>query len=293
MALGWRRVGTIGSMSLELLFLGSGTSAGVPLIGCECEVCRSSDPRDQRTRASVVVRYPDAGDVGRDEHMIRQFMIDTTPEMRMQVLRHRIMRIDGVLFTHAHADHIFGLDDLRRFNAAMDRAIDIYAEAPVMERFFEIFSYVFEPHKNVNDSFIPQLIANRLEPEGVLDLHGARWTPLRLLHGRLPILGFRVDWEGQSLAYCTDVSRIVPETYPLLEGLDVLVLDALRYRHHPTHMTVDQALEQIDRIRPGRAYLTHIAHDISHADLEPRLPEHVFLAFDGLSVRCRGESGSE
>ncbi len=274
-------------MALELLFLGSGTSAGVPLIGCECEVCRSSDPRDQRTRASVLVRYPDREDAGDiDERTVRQFMIDTTPEMRIQVLRHRIMRIDGVLFTHAHADHIFGLDDLRRFNAAMDRAIDIYAERAVMERFFEIFRYVFEPHKNVNDSFIPMLIPHMIEPEGVLMLRGAKWTPLRCLHGRLPILGFRVDWEDQSLAYCTDVSAIPPQTYPLLEGLDVLVLDALRYRHHPTHLTVEQALEQIDQIQPGRAYLTHIAHDISHAELEPRLPEHVFLAFDGLTVRC-------
>ena len=274
-------------MALELLFLGSGTSAGVPLIGCECEVCRSSDPRDQRTRASVLVRYPDReapGDI--DERTVRQYMIDTTPEMRIQVLRHRIMRIDGVLFTHAHADHIFGLDDLRRFNAAMDRAIDIYAERAVMERFFEIFRYVFEPHKNVNDSFIPMLIPHTIEPEGVLTLRGAKWTPLRFLHGRLPILGFRVDWKDQSLAYCTDVSAIPPATYPLLEGLDVLVLDALRYRHHPTHLTVDQALEQIEQIHPKRAYLTHIAHDISHAELEPRLPEHVFLAFDGLTVRC-------
>lgn len=280
-------------MSLELLFLGSGTSAGVPMIGCDCAVCTSSDPRDNRTRASVVVSYPEgeadaseeagtSATAGRD--FVRRLLIDTTPEMRIQILRHRIQRIDGVLFTHSHADHIFGMDDLRRFNAVMKAPVDLFAERSVLDQFQSMFRYIFEPAVNVNKSFIPQLLAREIEAGEPLELYGATWTPLRLLHGRLPVLGFRVDWRGRSLAYCTDVSSIPPETYPKLRDLDVLVIDALRYRHHPTHMTVDQALEQIDRIEPGQAYFTHIAHEICHAELEPRLPPDVKLAYDGLKV---------
>ena len=297
-------------MVLELLFLGTGTSAGVPMIGCDCEVCHSHDPRDQRTRPSVLIRYPeptrrsidksDGGptperDADRSESVLRQLLIDTAPEMRMQLIRHEIVRIDGVLFTHTHADHVFGIDDLRRFNAVSKSPVQVYLEAAALESLRSMFGYIFEPHKHVTDkTFIPNLIPQLIEPGVGLDFFGARWTPLRLLHGRRSILGFRVDYPldnngaTASLAYCTDVSRVPPETYPLLEGLDVLVIDALRYRHHPTHMTVDQALEVIEQVQPGRAYLTHIAHDIQHADLEAKLPEHVFLAFDGLTVDVPG-----
>jgi phosphoribosyl 1,2-cyclic phosphate phosphodiesterase len=270
-------------VSLELLFLGSGTSAGVPMIGCDCRVCRSTDPRDQRTRASVLVRYPDPDP---EVDLPRQFLIDTTPEMRLQVIRHHITRLDGVLYTHAHADHVFGLDDLRRFNAVMSAPVNIYAEHDTLATLSRMFWYIFEPQRNVNKSFIATLNVQPIEAQAPLGLFGATWTPLRLMHGRLPVLGFRVDYAGQSLAYCTDASAVPPQTYPLLNGVDVLVIDALRYRHHPTHMTVDQALAVIDEVKPRRAYFTHIAHDIEHADLEPRLPEHVFLAFDGLTVRC-------
>lgn len=329
-------------MSLELLFLGTGTSAGVPMIGCDCQVCTSTDPRDCRTRPSVLIRYPDAhgssGGSGPSASSnanpsdpssepptaptTRQWLIDTTPEMRLQVLRHRIDRVDGVMITHSHADHIFGLDDLRRFNAVMQKPIDLFTDAPTMDRLRRMFAYIFEPHTNFNQSFIANLITHEVLAGVSLDLFGARWTPLRLMHGRLPILGYRVDYpmgtppispsssatpaehdrshspgdeqpvstspprQAASIAYCTDVSRIPAETYPLLEDLDVLVIDALRYRHHPTHLTVDQALDVIQEVRPNRAYLTHIAHDILHADLEARLPDHVALAFDGLCVRC-------
>lgn len=267
-------------MALELLFLGTGTSAGVPMIGCHCDVCSSDDPRDQRSRASVLINFIDK----RDHE--RSILIDTSPELRTQMIRHRVDRIDGVLYTHAHADHIFGLDDLRRFNAVMKESIPIYAESSVMDRFRTMFQYIFEPHKNVNQSFIPKLVPCDLNEGEPLDFFGATCTPLRLLHGRLPVLGFRVDYEGSSLAYCTDVSSIPPQTWALLEHLDVLVIDALRYRHHPTHLTVDQALEIIDQVKPKRAYLTHIAHEISHGDLDPKLPEHVFLSHDGLAVKC-------
>jgi len=304
-------------MSLELLFLGSGTSTGVPMIGCHCDVCRSDDPRNHRTRPSVLIRYPDlakegscpipTGDFSENPKkedggallpMIRspqrQFLIDTTPEMRIQLIRHQIDRIDGVLFTHTHADHVFGIDDLRRFNVVMKSPVPVYAEQTTLDTLRRMFPYIFESHKvaKIDNTFVPNLIPQLVKAAVPVNLEGAMWTPLRLMHGRRPILGFRVDWPapvvvGQpraSIAYCTDVSRVPPETYPLLENLDVLVIDALRYRHHPTHMTVDRALETIEQIKPKRAYLTHIAHDIEHADLESRLPQHVFLAFDGLTV---------
>lgn len=254
------------------------------MIGCACAVCTSDDPRDRRTRASVVVSYPDASQTDEPDAGVRRILIDTTPELRMQITRESIHRVDAVLYTHAHADHIFGLDDLRRFNVVMQRPVDIYAEPPVLEQFRGMFRYIFEPHKNVNDSFIPQLLAQPLEPDALLDLHGARVTPLRVMHGRLPILGFRIDRGDSSIAYCTDVSRIPPETYPQLAGLDVLVLDALRYRHHPTHMTIEQALDVIGELRPKQAFLTHMSHDVMHAELDPKLPAGVKLSYDGLRV---------
>jgi phosphoribosyl 1,2-cyclic phosphate phosphodiesterase len=299
-------------MALELVFLGTGTSAGVPMIGCTCDVCRSDDPRDRRTRPSVLIRYGPADDASKPlpamqssvrkpdpdapltmlnseapaNHWPRQFLIDTTPELRAQAIGQGLMRIDGVFYTHAHADHIFGLDDLRRFNAVMHAAIDIYAEESVLDRLRKTFAYIFEPHKNVNNTFVASLLPHVIAPGQALELFGARWTPLRLLHGRLPILGFRVDFAGTSVAYCTDVSAFPPETLAQLSGLDALVIDGLRYHHHPTHLTVDQALNQIDQIRPRQAFLTHIAHDIRHAELEPKLPAGVHLAYDGLSVVC-------
>lgn len=271
-------------MSLELLFLGTGTSAGVPMIGCECAVCRSADPRDQRSRASVLIRYTDAARGNAGTTITRQILIDTAPELRLQMTRHRINRVDAVLYTHAHADHIFGLDDLRRFNIVMKGPVPIYAEETVLAKFREMFRYIFEPHRNANASFVPQLLTEPIEPGAAIDLFGARWTPLRLMHGNLAIVGFRVDHQGQSMAYCTDVSAIPDETLPLLRGLDVLVIDGLRYRPHPTHFTIDQALAAIAQLQPRTAYLTHLAHDIAHADLAARLPPGVCLPHDGLIV---------
>ncbi len=292
-------------MPIELVFLGTGTSAGVPMIGCDCGVCTSDDPRDRRDRPSVLIRYPDPtadagqsresddlrGDLRRDfrgdfRGRGRQLLIDTSPELRQQAVRHRLHRIDGVLYTHAHADHIFGLDDLRRFNAVMHAPIDLYAEADVINTLRHMFRYVFEPHRNINDSFVANLIAHPVEPGVALPLFGATWTPVRLMHGRQPIVGYRIDHLGCSVAYCTDVSSIPPESYPLLTDLDVLVIDALRYRHHPTHLTVEQALRIIDELKPGRAFLTHLAHDLKHADLAAELPDGVAPAYDGLTVRC-------
>ncbi|MEX2671830.1 MAG: MBL fold metallo-hydrolase [Phycisphaeraceae bacterium] len=266
-------------MTLTVTLLGTGTSAGVPMIGCTCEVCRSTDPRDKRDRPGAMVRWRDPAG------QLRTVLIDTTPDLRHQMLRHDVMRIDGVVYTHNHADHVFGIDDLRRFNAVMNEPLDIYAEPGVIEWMRHSFAYIFNLAGNVNKSFVPTLIPHPVEPGEAFELAGLPWLPMRLLHGKLPIVGYRVG----DFAYCTDCSAIAAETWPLLADLDVLVIDALRYRHHPTHMTVEQALAVVEQLKPKRAYLTHIAHEIRHADLEANLPEHVMLGYDGLTIDVHRE----
>jgi phosphoribosyl 1,2-cyclic phosphate phosphodiesterase len=196
------------------------------------------------------------------------------------MLRHKVWSVDSVVYTHNHADHVFGIDDLRRFNAVTGRTIDIHAEPRMIQWLGETFRYIFDSKHNINQSFVPQLATMPIELGRPFDVAGRPWTPFRLLHGRLPIVGFRVG----GLAYCTDCSAIPPETWRHLEGLDTLVIDALRYTHHPTHFTVDQALEVVEQVQPRMTYFTHIAHEIGHADLESRLPDHVRLAYDGLEI---------
>jgi len=272
---------------VRFTILGSGTSAGVPVIGCDCAICTSSDPRDTRTRSGACVEFTDS--TGQE----RVVLIDTSPDLRTQALRHRLMRCDGILFTHHHVDHVFGLDEVRRFNAVMRQPINIYAESHTLENLQRVYQHIFESHKNVNASFVATLIPNLIEPTTPIDLYGLRFTPLRLLHGRLPIVGFRIDRvEGAAarkndplpLAYCTDVSSIPPQTWPALDGLKTLFLDALRYRHHPTHFTVDQAIDAAQRIAAAQTYLVHMTHDIRHGDLESRLPESIHLSYDGLQI---------
>ena len=260
-------------MSLTVTLLGTGTSTGIPIIGCDCECCRSPDPRDHRDRPGAMVSYETDGQT-------HNVLIDTPTELRHQLIRHRVHRVDAVVYTHNHADHVFGLDDLRRINAVMQAAIDIHAEPNVIDWIRTGFQYVFEPHANPNQSWVPQLDTHTIAPDQPLEIAGRTWQPLRLMHGRIPILGFRVG----NFAYCTDCSEIPPETMERLTGLDVLVIDALRHRPHPTHLTVEQSLEIVDQLKPRRAYFTHIAHDIIHAELEPKLPDHVHLAYDGLVI---------
>ncbi len=275
-------------LPVRFTILGSGTSAGVPVIGCDCAICTSSDPRDTRTRSGACVEFTDS--TGQE----RVVLIDASPDLRFQALRHHLMRCDGILFTHHHVDHVFGLDEVRRFNAVMHQPINIYAESHTLEHLQRVYQHIFESHKNVNASFVATLIPNLIEPTTPIDLHGLRFTPLRLLHGRLPIVGFRIDRTGPAgaamendplpLAYCTDVSSIPPQTWPALDGLKTLFLDALRYRHHPTHFTVDQAIDAAQRIAAAQTYLVHMTHDIRHSDLDPRLPESIHLSYDGLQI---------
>jgi phosphoribosyl 1,2-cyclic phosphate phosphodiesterase len=272
-------------------FMGTGTSAGIPSIGCECRVCTSTDPRDQRLRAAGAITFLDAD--AAHESKERTILIDAGPDLRQQALRAKLARCDAILFTHNHVDHTFGLDEVRRFNVTQRAPVDLYAEEHTLEFLRRVYQHVFDPAKNINDSFVASVIAHRLPASLTpFDLYGLRITPIRLLHGRLPIVGYRFDaapgrvlsasW--LPLAYCTDVSGVPPESWPLLRGLSTLVLDALRHRKHPTHLTIEEALTIIDRVEPKSAYLTHMAHEVSHAEIQETLPEGVFLAYDGLTL---------
>lgn len=275
---------------LQFIVLGSGTSAGVPVIGCSCEVCTSTDPRDDRTRTSACVRFTDA--VGAE----RVVLIDTSPDLRAQALRHDLRRCDAIVYTHNHVDHTFGLDEVRRFNALMKAPIDIHAERRTLDHLHRVYKHILDRDHNVQDSFVATLIAHEIDADRQLDLFGLRFTPLRLLHGRLPVLGFRIEALDAAggvaasqpcplpLAWCTDVSAIPPETWARLGGLDTLLLDLLRYRTHPTHFNLDDALDAAGRIAARSTWFVHMTHDIRHDDLDPRLPEGMALAYDGLTL---------
>jgi len=265
--------------NFSFTFLGTGTSAGIPVIACDCDVCTSDDPKDSRLRCSVCIQFIDA------EGINRVILIDASPDLRQQVLREGITRCDAILFTHNHVDHTFGLDDVRLFNVSMQKPIDIYAERHTLDHLARVFQHVFESHKNVNDSFVANLVPYEITPEDSICLYGVKFTPIRLLHGRLPIVGFRIDVpNGPSIAYCTDVSSIPPETWRLLENLDVLLLDMLRFRHHPTHLNLDQAIEISEQVSAKQTYFTHMTHCIGHAEVDASLPNNMHLAYDGLSL---------
>jgi phosphoribosyl 1,2-cyclic phosphate phosphodiesterase len=257
---------------VELLFLGTGTSAGVPMIGCHCPVCDSPDPHDKRTRPSVVISYDKT-----------HVLVDATPELRLQCVANRVDSIDSVVLTHAHADHIMGMDDLRRFNAIKNGPLDVWADEPTHTAITRCFGYAFkEPDPApAQKLFRPRLVRRMID--GPFEIGSMRWTPIRLFHGDMPILGFRVG----RVAYCTDVNRIPPESYELLQGLDVLVLDALTRTTHATHFSLDQAVAESIRIGAKRTYFTHVAHGLAHEATNRQLPEGIALAYDGQRVTGR------
>jgi phosphoribosyl 1,2-cyclic phosphate phosphodiesterase len=250
---------------MKLTFLGTGTSTGVPTLACDCAVCKSSDPHDKRTRPSVMLEFDG-----------RVVVIDTTPDFRQQALREDMRRLDAVVFTHTHADHIFGLDDVRVFYFRQQVPIPIYADAPSMETIRRIYKYIFDqnyPYGGIA-KLDPRVIA------GPFDLWGQEMMPLEVMHGNLPVLGFRFG----SAAYVTDFSTIPDATIPHLEGLDVLILDALRLRPHPTHSNLEQSLALVERLKPRQAFFTHIAHELPYNQTNAMLPAHVRLAYDGLRL---------
>ena len=251
---------------MKVLFLGTGTSHGVPMIGCTCAVCRSDDPRDVRTRPSVLVTLDNG----------RPILIDTSTDLRQQALRFGVDRVDAVLYTHSHADHIFGLDDTRRYTAITGKPLPLFADDGTLEDLKRVFAYAFTPAGEGGG--VPSLAPFRID--GPFTLFEQPVVPVPLLHGRRPILGFRLG----RLAYLTDCNAIPEASWPLLEGLDVLVLDALRDRPHPTHFTVAQAVEAALRIGARRTYLTHLCHEVGHAALLARLPAGIEPAWDGLRL---------
>jgi phosphoribosyl 1,2-cyclic phosphate phosphodiesterase len=249
--------------SLQLTVLGSGTSMGVPTLGCHCAVCESADPRDKRTRPSILLSYGG-----------RNAVIDTTPDFRYQAMRAGIDRLDAVVYTHGHADHILGLDDIRPFNLKQRGAVPIYGAADTLAILKRQFSYIFEEAQP--GTTIPLIDLHTID--GPFDLFGVRFIPVPAIHGTQPVLGFRVG----KMAYLTDFSEVPESSKALLRGLDDFILDALRYVPHPTHSTVEQSLTLVAELKPKRAWFTHICHDLGHVEANAKLPSNVRLSYDGL-----------
>ena len=253
----------------QLVFLGTGTSVGVPAIGCGCDTCTSSDPRNRRTRCGLALGLP-----------LGNLLIDTPTDLRAQLLREQIGIAHAVLYTHEHADHIFGLDDVRLFPLYLGHPLPLYCSPEVEARIRHSFDYAFNPPPNLHRGGVPNLELRGVTTEP-FELLGAPVVPLRLMHGpNFEVLGFRFG----NVAYCTDTNGIPPESMARLEGLDVLILDALRPHPHATHFSLDEAIEVARRLQPRRTLFTHMSHDLEHAATSAQLPAGMELAYDGLSL---------
>ncbi len=257
----------------SLIVLGCGTSVGVPTIGCGCAICQSPDPKNNRTRSSVIFGLP-AGNL----------LIDTTPELRIQLLRERIGVVHAVAYTHDHADHVFGLDDLRLFPFMLGGPVPLFCQSQVEARIRRSFDYAFHEFPETHAGSRPSLKIANID-EAPFEVLGATVLPIPLRHGpKTKVLGFRIG----DVAYCTDTNEIPEASYSLLTGLDTLLIGALRYTPHPTHFCVDEVLEVVAKLRPRRTFLTHMAHEIEYQTALAELPAGVAPAFDGLQIKLTG-----
>lgn len=257
------------SESIKLTFLGTGTSQGVPMIGCRCDVCQSTDERDKRLRASVLIETEGL-----------RVVVDCGPDFRQQMLRAKVYHLDAILLTHEHKDHIAGLDDVRAYNYFQQQPFDVFAEERVQKALVREFSYAFSEVKYPG---VPEINMHTISHHHPFKVGKVNVTPLRVMHLNLPVLGFRIG----NMAYITDANAIPEETMPLLNGLRVLVINALRPDRHISHFSLSEALELIDQLKPERAYITHMSHQIGdYKTLETQLPANVYASYDGLEVFC-------
>ncbi len=255
---------------MRLTILGCGTSTGVPLIHCKCAVCRSKSPKNKRLRASVWI-----------EVRGKSLLIDTSPDLRQQVMRAKIPRIDAVLYTHPHADHCHGIDDLRSFNFIQKSQIPVYGNAWTCEELKTKFSYIFKPTYRIEGGGIPLLSLNQFDASAPsIEVVGEKIIPISLQHGSKECVGYRID----SVAYITDCSYIPTVSLQRMEGLSVLILDCLRLEPHQTHFSLSQALEVVEQVKPQKTYLTHLSHDFDYVKGSKKLPKGVSFAYDGLII---------
>jgi phosphoribosyl 1,2-cyclic phosphate phosphodiesterase len=255
---------------MKVTVLGSGTSQGVPVIACDCEVCRSLDYRDQRLRASIHIEVDN-----------KSIVVDTGPDFRQQMLRERISSLDVVLYTHQHKDHTAGMDDLRSFNFKQEKDIPLYARAEVMSQLKQEFAYIFVAKEKKYPGVLN--VEEHIIENKPFEIGDTTIIPIEVMHHKLPVFGFRV----QNFTYVTDTNYIAEEEIEKMKGTEVLILDALRKEEHISHFNIDQALEVIAKVQPKQAYLTHISHKMGlHAAVEAELPDNVRLAYDGLKIEC-------
>ena len=262
---------------MKITVLGTGTSVGVPIPGCKCATCTSESSKDKRLRCSIIIQVP-------NKDSTINIVVDTGPDFRQQMLRADVEKLDAVLFTHSHADHIMGLDDLRSYNFVSKSAVDIYCTDECLESIKKTFWYIFNPDPNYQGGPLAKIKTNQIHANTIFNVSDLKITPLSLKHGRMDVLGFKIG----NFAYCTDCNFIPEETYEELKNIDVIILDGLRHRPHMTHFTFDGALQALDKIQPKKAYLTHISHDSLHEETNQYLKENssidVELAYDNLEI---------